>query len=145
MSSDKYEKISEMAKRRGYFWPSYEIYGGTGGFITFGPLGSILKRNIEDKFRKFLHNQINIFEIEASVITPEKVFEASGHVDNFKEPMVECKECKHKFRADHILQEFAEMSDTETEKLSLDELMDKIQEHDIRCPECKGEFDWEED
>ena len=95
MSSDKYEKISEMAKRRGYFWPSYEIYGGTGGFITFGPLGSILKRNIEDKFRKFLHNQINIFEIEASVITPEKVFEASGHVDNFKEPMVECKECKH--------------------------------------------------
>ena len=138
--SDKFEIISEMAKRRGYFWPSYEIYGGAGGFYTFGPLGSKLKRRIEDKFRNFFTHQLNIFEIQSSVITPGKIFEASGHVDHFREPMVECKTCKYKFRADHLLQEIAGMRDTETEKLNLRELMDEIRQRNVHCPECGGEF-----
>jgi len=139
--SDKFEIISEMAKRRGYFWPSYEIYGGAGGFCTFGPLGSVLKRKIEDKFRNFFTRKLNIFEIESSVITPRKIFEASGHVEHFKEPMIGCNTCKRKFRADHLLQELAGMSDTKTEKLNLKELMDEIEQRDIHCPECGGEFD----
>ena len=124
-----------MAKRRGYFWPSYEIYGGAGGFFTFGPLGSTLKRKIEDKFRKFFTHQLNIFEIESSVITPGKVLEASGHVDHFREPMVECKKCKRRFRAYDILQEIAGMSDTETEKLNLKELINEIKRRNVQCPE----------
>ena len=139
--SDKFEIISEIAKRRGYFWPSYEIYGGAGGFFTFGPLGSTLKRKIEDKFRKFFTHQLNIFEIESSVITPGKVFEASGHVDHFREPMVECKKCKRRFRVYDLLQEIAGMSDTETEKLNLKELMNEIKQRNVHCPECRGEFD----
>ena len=130
-SKDKFEIISEMAKRRGFFWPSYEIYGGVGGFITFGPLGSILKRRIEDNFRNFYIRPLGILEIESSVIMPGKVFEASGHVDHFKEPIVECLKCKRKFRADHLLQEFAGMSDTETEKLTLQELMNEIKKRNI--------------
>jgi len=137
---DKYEIISELARRRGFFWPSYEIYGGLSGFVTFGPLGTLLKRRIEDKFRSFFLRKLDIYEIETSVITPAKVFEASGHVEHFKEPMVECVQCKRKFRADHLLQEFAGMSDTETEKLSLEELKEKIETHDIRCPECGSKF-----
>ncbi|KPV64643.1 MAG: glycyl-tRNA synthetase [Candidatus Bathyarchaeota archaeon BA2] len=137
---DKFEIISEMARRRGFFWPSYEIYGGVSGFITFGPLGSILKRKIEDKFRNFYIRPLGILEIETSVIMPGKVFEASGHVDHFKEPIVECLRCKRKFRADHLLQEFAGMSDTETEKLTLQELMDKINKRNVRCPDCGGDF-----
>ncbi|UCE58069.1 MAG: glycine--tRNA ligase [Candidatus Bathyarchaeota archaeon] len=129
-----------MAKRRGFFWPSYEIYGGVSGFITFGPLGSILKRRIEDKFRNFYIRPLGIFEIASSVIMPGKVFEASGHIDHFKEPIVECLQCKRKFRADHLLQEFAGISDTETEKLNLGELMNEIQKQNIRCPECSGDF-----
>ncbi|MDH5449830.1 MAG: glycine--tRNA ligase [Candidatus Bathyarchaeota archaeon] len=139
-ASDKFELISEMAKRRGYFWPSYEIYGGVGGFYTFGPLGSKVKRKIEDKFRHFFTRRLNIFEIESSVITPGKIFEASGHVDHFREPMVECRDCKRGFRADHLLQEIAGMSDTETEKLTLKELMDKIKQRNVHCPECDGDF-----
>ena len=139
-SKDKFEIISEMAKRRGFFWPSYEIYGGVSGFITFGPLGSILKRRIEDRFRDFYVRPLGIFEIESSVIMPGKVFEASGHIDHFKEPIVECLQCKRKFRADHLLQEFAGISDTETEKLTLGELMNEIQKQNIRCPECSGGF-----
>jgi glycyl-tRNA synthetase (class II) len=60
---DKYEIISELAKRRGYFWPSYEIYGGVSGFLTFGPLGALLKRRIEEKFRRFYLQPLAILEI----------------------------------------------------------------------------------
>jgi glycyl-tRNA synthetase len=137
---DKYEIVSEMAKRRGYFWPSYEIYGGTSGFFTFGPLGSSLKRRLEEKFRKFYLQPLAIVEIETSVIMPRAVLEASGHVENFKEPTAECVQCKRKFRADHMLQEFGKLTDTQTEKLSLDQIMDEIKKLDIHCPECGGEF-----
>jgi len=137
---DKYEIVSEMAKRRGYFWPSYEIYGGVSGFLTFGPLGSLLKKRIEDKFRSFYIRPLGILEIETSVIMPGDVLEASGHVENFKEPTVECIKCQRKFRADHLLQEFGEMTDTETEKLTLQAVMEEIKKRDIRCPECGGNF-----
>lgn len=139
-AQDKFEKISELAKRRGFFWPSCEIYGGVSGFMTFGPLGSVLKRKIEDKFRGFFIRPFGLYEIESSVIMPGKVFEASGHVNHFKEPMIECSKCKRRFRADHVLQEFAGMSDTETEKLSLQELTNEINKRNIKCPECGGGF-----
>jgi glycyl-tRNA synthetase len=139
-SSDKFEIISEMARRRGFFWPSFEIYGGTSGFMTLGPLGSTLKRKIEDRLRDFFIRRLGLFEIETSVIMPEKVFEASGHVEAFQEPMVDCNECKRKFRADHLLLEFAGMSETDTEKLSLQELMSEINKQGIHCPECGGNF-----
>ncbi len=135
-STDKFEIISEMAKRRGFFWPSFEIYGGVSGFVTLGPLGSTLKRKIEGRLRDFFIRRLGLFEIETSVIMPGKVFEASGHIEAFQEPMVECNGCKRKFRADHLLLEFAGMSETETEKLSLQELMSEINKRGIHCPEC---------
>jgi glycyl-tRNA synthetase (class II) len=138
---DKYEIVSEMAKRRGYFWRSYEIYGGVSGFLTFGPLGSLLKKRMEEKFRRFYLQPLGIQEIETSVIMPGTVLEASGHVENFKEPTVECMKCKRKFRADHLLQEFGKMTDTETEKLSLQDVVDELKSRKIRCPECGGELD----
>ncbi|UCG45123.1 MAG: glycine--tRNA ligase [Candidatus Bathyarchaeota archaeon] len=137
---DKYERISEIAKRRGFFWPSYEIYGGVSGFMTLGPLGSILKRKIEDEFRSFFIRPLGLYEIETSVIMPGKVFEASGHVSHFKEPMIECRKCKRRFRADHLLQEFAKMSDTETEKMNLSELSQEIKTRKVTCPECSSDL-----
>jgi glycyl-tRNA synthetase len=139
-TQDKFEIISEMAKRRGFFWPSCEIYGGVSGFMTFGPLGAILKRKIEDRFRGFFVRPLDLLEIESSVIMPEKVFEASGHLDHFIEPMVECTKCRRKFRADHLLQDIAGMRDTETEKFGLEELMKEIRKRKIQCPECGGEL-----
>jgi len=135
---DKYEQVTELAKRRGFFWPSYEIYGGVSGFVTFGAYGTALKRRIEDKFRKFFLQPYGMIEIESSIITPEKVFEASGHLAHFKEPLVECLKCKRRFRADHLLQEQAKMTDTETEKLSLKELETTIKNKNIHCPECNS-------
>jgi glycyl-tRNA synthetase len=135
---DKFTIINELARRRGFFWPSYEIYGGVSGFITYGPLGARLKQNIERKIRELYVHKLGIMEIESPIIAPEKVFEASGHIEHFKEPMVECQNCKRKFRADHLLTETAKITQTEGEKLSLKELKNIIKNEKIVCPECGG-------
>ena len=107
---DRFAAVNELARRRGFYWQSFEIYGGVGGFVTYGPLGARLKLNIENKLRQLFVNQLGILEMESSVIAPGKVFEASGHVDHFKEPMVECQKCHKRFRADHLLEEIAKQA-----------------------------------
>ncbi|MGC8895946.1 MAG: glycine--tRNA ligase [Candidatus Bathyarchaeia archaeon] len=135
---DKFTAINELARRRGFFWQSYEIYGGASGFVTYGHLGARLKQNIERKIRELYVYKLGIMEIESPIIAPEKVFEASGHVEHFKEPMVECQKCKKKFRADHLIAETAKISQTEAEKLSLKEIKNMIEREKILCPECGG-------
>jgi len=139
-AQDKFTIINELARRRGFFWQSYEIYGGVSGFVTYGFLGAKLKQNIENKLREIFVNKLGIMEIEAPIIAPSKVFEASGHVDHFKEPMVECLKCKRRFRADHLLEETAKLSESDVEKLSLEELKEAMEKHEVRCPECGGNF-----
>lgn len=136
---DKFTAINELARRRGFFWPSFEIYGGSGGFVTYGPLGTRLKQNIEAKLRELFVKKIGIYEMESSIIAPGKVFEASGHVDHFKEPMVECQNCHGRFRADHLL-EAKGVSSAEAEKMTLKEVDEEIVRHGIVCPDCGGKF-----
>jgi glycyl-tRNA synthetase len=136
---DKFTAINELAKRRGFFWSSFEIYGGSGGFVTYGPLGTRLKQNIENRLRELFVKKLGIYEMESSVIAPGKVFEASGHVDHFKEPMVECQNCHTRFRADHLLEEKG-ISSAEAEKMTLDEIAQELERHGIVCPDCKGKF-----
>ena len=136
---DLYAKVMELAKRRGFFWPSYEIYGGVAGFYDFGPLGSLLKQKIIDKWRRFIvRNHSNyVVEIETPIIGPSKVYEASGHVENFTDPIVTCLKCGRKFRADHLIEEKLGI---DAEGLSPEEMTRIIREHDLRCPVCGGEL-----
>ncbi len=136
---DKFTAINELARRRGFFWPSFEIYGGSGGFVTYGPLGTRLKQNVEAKLRELFVKKIGIYEMESSIIAPAKVFEASGHVDHFKEPMVECQNCHTRFRADHLLEEKG-ISSAEAEKMTLTEIKQEIERHEVVCPDCTGKF-----
>jgi glycyl-tRNA synthetase len=136
---DKFIAINELAKRRGFFWSSFEIYGGSGGFVTYGPMGTRLKQNIEAKLRELFIKKIGIYEMESSVIAPGKIFEASGHVDHFKEPMVECQKCHTRFRADHLLEQKG-ISSAEAEKMNLEEVAEEIERHVIVCPDCGGKF-----
>jgi glycyl-tRNA synthetase len=136
---DKFVAINELAKRRGFFWSSFEIYGGSGGFVTYGPLGTRLKQNVEAKLRELFVKNIGIYEMESSVIAPGKVFEASGHVDHFKEPMVECQNCHQRFRADHLLEEKG-ISSAEAEKMTLEEIAQELERHFVLCPDCGGKF-----
>jgi glycyl-tRNA synthetase len=140
-STDRILAISELARRRGFYWHSYEIYGGVGGFVTYGILGAKLKQNIEKKLREIFVNELGIMEIESPVIAPSEVFEASGHVRNFKEAMIECKKCKKRYRADHLLRESTRISEAEVEKLALKEVGQAIEKHKVQCPECGGTFD----
>ncbi|MCS7108040.1 MAG: glycine--tRNA ligase [Sulfolobales archaeon] len=135
--ADKYDKVVELAKRRGFFWPSYEVYGGVAGLYDLGPLGAVLKNRIVDKWREWFvgkHQDI-VVEIETPVITPYKVLEASGHVRHFTDPIVECMKCGRKFRADQLVEEHAGIK---VEGMSIDEINKVIGEKGVRCPTCGG-------
>jgi len=138
---DKYDKVVDLAKRRGFFWPSSEIYGGVAGFLDFGPMGTLLKRNIERRWREvFIHRHHGlVYEIETPVITPSKIFEASGHVDNFTDVIVECTSCRKRFRADHIILEQAgELQGIEG--MATEQLDDVIAQRGVKCTECGGQL-----
>lgn len=136
---------NDIANRRGFFWPSFEIYGGVGGFYDYGPLGVLLKDNIVDKWRRtfVLPYQDLIVEIESPIIMPRVVFEASGHLEHFTDFIIECTSCGRRYRADQLIEE--EMSrrglKVRVEGLGEDEMMRLIREHGIRCPACGGGLD----
>jgi glycyl-tRNA synthetase len=134
---DKHKLLSETARRRGFFWGSFEIYGGLSGFLDLGPLGVGLKRQIEDTWRQFFLQRHGFVEVSTPIITPHKVLEASGHVENFKDPMTECSNCKRRFRADQLVKEATGL---ETEGMSLEQLGALLKEKHVKCPECGGEL-----
>lgn len=132
------EKIMSIAKRRGFVWPSSEIYGGISGMFDYGPAGVALKRKLEDYWREFfVKGEGNIFEIDSSLIMHEKVWKASGHLDSFIDPLTQCKKCNSFYRADNLIEEtLGEF----VEGLKPEELTKKIVENNIKCPKCKGEL-----
>lgn len=101
--NEKMEAIVSLCKRRGFIYQGSDIYGGLSGTWDFGPLGVTLKRNIMDLWWKmFVTDRNDMFGIDAAILMNQKVWQASGHVDTFTDPLVECKECKSRFRADEI-------------------------------------------
>ncbi|MFA6392951.1 MAG: glycine--tRNA ligase [Candidatus Paceibacterota bacterium] len=97
------EKIVSLCKRRGFIYPGSEIYGGLAGTFDYGPLGSLLKRNIEKSWIEyFVEFKENIYLIDTPILMHPKVWEASGHVANFVDPVSKCKKCGHSFRTDQI-------------------------------------------
>ena len=100
---NKMDKIISLCKRRGFVFPSSEIYGGIGGFWDFGPLGSLMKNNIKREWiKRFVQEREDVVLIESSIIMSPRVWEASGHLKRFTDPLVECKKCHSRFRADHL-------------------------------------------
>ncbi|MEM1873631.1 MAG: glycine--tRNA ligase [Acidilobaceae archaeon] len=136
---DLFEIISDLAKRRGFFWQSFEIYGGISGFYDLGPYGVLLKNRILEKWREFFvkKHQDYVVEIESPIVAPGIVFEASGHVKHFTDPIVSCLKCGRRYRADHLIEEALGVS---VEGLSLEELTKLIRENNIRCPVDGGDL-----
>lgn len=101
--NEKMEAIVSLCKRRGFIYPGSDIYGGLSGTWDFGPLGVTLKRNIMDLWwRMFVDGRDDTFGVDAAILMNQKVWQASGHVDTFSDPLVECSNCKSRFRADQI-------------------------------------------
>ncbi len=131
-----FEKIMEVCVRRGIIYPSSEIYGGIAGFYDYGSIGSRIKRNWENFWREWFLSEPNCHEIETSLIMPEKVLIASGHVANFVDPVVECAKCGRVERADHLLEsELGENFEGKTPE----EMTQIIRKHGLKC-ECGGEY-----
>lgn len=102
MKNDLMDKIVSLSKRRGFVFQSSEIYGGLNGCWDYGPLGVELLNNIKQAWWRSMTFRDDVEGIDASILMHPKVWEASGHVENFTDPMVDCKECKARFRADQI-------------------------------------------
>ena len=102
-NTDLMEKVVSLCKRRGFVFPGSEIYGGLQGFYDFGPLGVELKNNLKRLWWRWMTKEHeNIVGIDGAIITNPKVWEASGHVKSFSDPLVECRKCHHRFKADDI-------------------------------------------
>jgi glycyl-tRNA synthetase len=126
--------ITELAKRRGFFFGANGAYGGVAGFYTFGPEGAALKRNVESAWRNRFTVREGNDEIEAPTIAPEAVFEASGHLDGFDDMLVECGECGESHRADHLIEDASDVE--EAESLPIPEVEKLVTEYEIACPSC---------
>jgi glycyl-tRNA synthetase len=127
------EKIVSFAKRRGFMFPSAEIYGGLSASYDYGPLGVELINNVKKSWwQAMVRNRNDVVGLDSSILTPKIVWEASGHLKSFHDPLVECKSCHKRFRADHLLEAIA--ASPEYIKAPPPELKD------VKCPECGGEL-----
>ena len=132
MAADRLENIVALSKRRGFVYPSSEIYGGLRASWDYGPLGVELKNNVKRQWwRTMVQGREDVVGIDSSVILAREVWEASGHVETFTDPLTECQECHKRFRADHLEENFE--AKNKRKPASLDE---------VNCPNCgnKGKF-----
>jgi len=128
------DKALDIARRRGFFWPAYETYGGSAGLFVFGDNGVKTRENIASVWRETFVKPHEFFEIDGPEIVPEQVLQASGHVANFKDPMAECLACHRKFRADHLL---ADAGFPVGEGAPSQEIETKLAEGKVKCPDCR--------
>jgi glycyl-tRNA synthetase len=131
------DDVMELALRRGFIWPSFEIYGGVAGFYDYGPLGSILKNKIIERWRRLYVIGEGCIEIDTPTLTPFEVLKASGHVDHFLDAMVECKKCGSTFKVVDLVKD---ASGEDVEGKSKAEMEEALKKHGIRCADCGGEL-----
>ncbi len=136
-------KIVALAKRRGFIYPGSEIYGGVANTYDYGPVGTELLRNIRDMWwANFVHRRDDIVGLEASLISHQEIWKASGHTSSFADALVDCKNCKLRKRADHLIEEsLIGEQEVKVEGLSDAELDKIIADNKILCPNC-GKHDW---
>jgi len=129
------KEIISYLKDKGFVYSGSSIYGGLANSWDFGPLGTMLKNNIKDLWKTFFIDQDeNIFHLDSSIILNPNVWKHSGHVDKFNDPMIDCKSCKERFRADHLINEY---KDINVDSMSFEE-QTKIIHNEINCPSCKS-------
>src|SRR3989344_5471937 len=132
------QELAAFCKNKGFIYPSSEIYGGGAGLYDYGHLGTRLKHNFENLWRKyFLGLNDNFFELETANIMHENTFKASGHLENFIDPLVKCSKCDFSDRADHFVEKNVKKR---IEGFTPNELTKLIQDKNLNCPKCKSSF-----
>lgn len=135
-----YEEIMKLALERGFYFPSCEIYADApAGFWEYGPQGANMKNKFIDLWRRELVRRDGMMEIDGSQIMSKSVFIASGHINNFTDPIVKCSKCKSIFRADRYITE--KIGEDVHEGMTNEEMDVIIKKHDLKCANCNGELD----
>jgi len=131
----KMEDLVNYCKQYGFIFQGSEIYGGLANTWDYGPLGTRLKNNVKDAWRKrFIQERQNAYELDADILMHPRVWEASGHVDSFADPLTDCKHCKTRHRADNLVNDYTNSSIGD--KMSNEELIEYIRENKVPCPKC---------
>ncbi|MBI5228626.1 glycine--tRNA ligase [Candidatus Micrarchaeota archaeon] len=134
----KAEKVINLCLRRGILFPTGEIYGSFAGFFDYGPVGVEMERNLEAAWwNHFVHSREDVVGIDGAIITHPTVWKASGHCDAFNDPLVECRKCKSRFRADQLIEDELKIS---VDGITLKQLDELIKEHKLVCPKCRSEL-----
>ena len=141
MESLTMEKLTNYCKNYGFIFQGSEIYGGLANSWDFGPLGAELKRNIKNAWlKKFVTEDENNVSLDSGILMNPKVWEASGHLKTFADPLVDCKHCKTRYRADKLIEDYTNGKET-GDGWSNEKLVDFIKENKITCPKCgKSDF-----
>ena len=135
MEEIKMQDMVNYCKQYGFIFQGSEIYGGLANTWDYGPLGSRLKNNVKDAWRKrFIQERKNAYEVDADILMHPKVWEASGHVSSFSDPLVDCKECKTRHRVDNLINEYTNSSIGDG--MSKEEMMDYLRTNKVPCPKC---------
>ena len=129
------EELVNYCKQYGYIFQGSEIYGGLANTWDYGPLGSRLKNTIKDCWRKrFIQERSNAYEVDADILMHPRVWEASGHVQSFSDPLADCKECKTRHRIDNLINDYS--SSSIGDAMTKEEMMNYIKENKVPCPKC---------
>lgn len=130
-----FEKLANFAKQYGFIFQGSEIYGGLANTWDYGPLGSRLKNNVKDAWRKkFIQERPNSYELDSGILMHPRVWEASGHVGSFSDPLVDCKECKTRHRVDNMIDNFDKS--VSADSMTQEEMIEFIREKKVPCPKC---------
>ncbi len=141
MKSVTMEELVSFCKQYGFIFQGSEIYGGLANTWDFGPLGVLLKNNVKSAWiKKFVQEDPNNVSMDSAILMNPKVWEASGHVATFSDPLIDCKSCKSRYRADKLIEEFSSADPT---KMSEEEMVKFINDQKIVCPKC-GKVDYTE-
>lgn len=133
------KKIVSLAKRRGFVFPNSEIYGGLGSTWDYGPVGVLLKRNIKNLWwADYVKKRDDIVGLDTAILMNPKVWEASGHIQSFSDPLTECKNCHKRFRADHLVQKTQKEEHTKINEGDLEKIAQHLKY--IKCPQCGGKL-----
>ena len=135
------EKIVALAKARGFVYPGSEIYGGLANTWDYGNLGVELKNNVKRAWwQKFIQESPYNVGVDCAILMNPQTWVASGHLGGFSDPLMDCKECHERFRADKLIEDFCADHDIEIEgsvdAWSQEKMMDFIKEHEVACPSC---------
>ena len=138
MSKFDFETVTNHLVVSGFYYQGSEIYGGLSNTWDYGPLGSEIKMNIRKMWwKRFVQESPTNVGIDAAILMNPKVWEATGHVTTFNDPLIDCKKCKQRFRADQLIE--GEFPDADVNGMTNEQMMDFIHQNHVKCPNCGGE------